>query len=106
VKFIALFLAIIVVTLTITPCCAMEVAESHAHEIVQKEKNEASERSNDCCKDCSPFYVCGICIGFTFAAQQAIKFNLPIKTVKHNTAYIPIELNQIPLAIWQPPKLS
>jgi hypothetical protein len=106
VKFIALFLAIIVVTLTITPCCAFEGTESHADEIVQKEKHECSERSNDCCKDCSPFYGCGICIGFTFATQQAVNFNLPIKSVKHNTAYISVELNQIPLTIWQPPKLS
>lgn len=104
VKFIALFLSIIVVSLTAMPCCTLEERQSHAHEITQK--HECSEQDDDCCKDCSPFYVCGTCIGFTFTTQQVVSFAIPLKPVQHNTIYIPVELQAIPVSIWQPPKLS
>ncbi|HKG06684.1 MAG TPA: hypothetical protein VKB19_09520 [Pedobacter sp.] len=105
-KFIALFLVVIVLTLTITPCCALEGTESHAHEMKEKQKHECEEQSDDCCKECSPFYVCGTCIGFTFSAQLYIGFTMVLKPVQHNTAYVPFKLPVIPPAIWQPPKLS
>ncbi|ATP56915.1 hypothetical protein CPT03_10705 [Pedobacter ginsengisoli] len=104
-KFLALFLAIVVITLTITPCCALEGAEIHAHETTQKGKHECNEKSDECCKDCSPFYVCGTCVGFTFASQSLLTFAVQLKPVQHNTAYIPVELPIIPSVIWQPPKL-
>jgi len=106
VKFIALFLAFIVVMLTITPCCAVEESEGHTHETMKNEKHQCDEQDGDCYSDCSPFYVCGTCIGFTFTTQQLITFTVQLKPVQHNTAYIPVELLLIPLAIWQPPKLS
>jgi hypothetical protein len=104
VRFIALFLSFIVFTLTISPCCAIEDSKRHTNE--SRQKDECDKQSDDCCKDCSPFYVCGTYIGFTLIYQQAVTLNLPIQPVKHNTAYIPVKLPVIPLAIWQPPKLS
>ncbi|TCC82697.1 hypothetical protein [Pedobacter hiemivivus] len=104
-KFLALFLSIVVITLTITPCCALEVAETHAHETAQKENHECNEKSDECCKDCSPFYVCGTCIGFIFTSEQVLTFAIQLKPVQHNTAYIPVGLPIIPTVIWQPPKL-
>jgi len=106
VKIPALLLAIVIATLTITPCCALEGSESHAHETMQKETHECSEQNDDCCKDCSPFYVCGTCVGFTFTTQRAITFTIHVRSVKHNTVHIPIELPLIAFPIWQPPKLS
>ncbi|MDX3917439.1 MULTISPECIES: DUF6660 family protein [Olivibacter] len=104
-KFVSLFLAIIVVVLSVAPCCALEGADSCAHETTQKEKHVCDGQSDDSCKDCSPFYLCGTCIGFTFTTQQAVTFAIPIKPVKHNTAYITAGLPLIALSIWQPPKL-
>jgi len=106
VKFIAFFLSVIVLTLTVMPCCALEESESHAHKTKQKENHECDHNGDDCCKDCSPFYVCGTCIGFTFTSQSVLTFAIQIKPVQHNTAYIPVELPTNPMVIWQPPKLS
>ena len=106
VKFIALFLSVIVVALTVMPCCASEDTKHQAHEVAQMGKHEFDRQLDDCCKDCSPFYVCGTCIGFTFTTQETVILIIPAKPVKHNTAYIPVHLPLIPLAIWQPPKLS
>lgn len=99
-------MSIIVLTLTITPCCSMGGTESYEHETVHKDKHECGEQDDDCCKDCSPFYVCGTCIGFTFNTQRPINFTVVVRPVKHDTAYILTELPLNPLSIWQPPKLS
>lgn len=107
VKFLTLLLSIIVLTLTTVPCCALEQRDSHAHQKVQeKEHGQCPEQENECCKDCSPFYVCGTCIGFTATTQTLIVFTISIKPVQHNTFYLPIALSPISTLIWQPPKLS
>ena len=80
VKSIALLLSIIVLALTTVPCCALEERDTHAHQKEQKkEQHQCSEQQkNECCKDCSPFYVCGTCIGFTATAQILFVFQLSI----------------------------
>ncbi|WP_379091392.1 hypothetical protein [Pedobacter sp. UC225_65] len=107
-KSIALLLSIIVLVLTTVPCCALEERDTHAHQKEQKqEQHQCSEQQKDeCCKDCSPFYVCGTCIGFTPTAQPLFVFTVSVKPVQHHTFYLPIELSPIYTLIWQPPKLS
>ena len=107
VKSLSLFLAVVVFMLTITPCCALEGSEANVHEITQKEKHECNEKSDDCCKDCSPFSVCGTCVGFTsISPQTMVAFVIAVKPISHNTVYISVALPVIPVAIWQPPKIS
>ena len=99
-----LLLSVIVLTLTAVPCCAFEGGEGHVHKAEQAEKHACSEQDDDCCKDCSPFYVCGTCIGFTITAQQVITFTIPVKALQHNTTYVSAELPIILVSIWEPPK--
>jgi len=107
VKLIALFLSIIVLTLTLVPCCALAEDEAHIHQTIQKEvDHHCAENEDSCCKDCSPFYVCGTCIGFTFTGFSAFTFAVPFKAVQHNMFYLSVELPLISTPIWQPPKLS
>jgi len=88
------------------PCCALEEREVHIQKNDQKENHECPESEDNCCKECSPFYVCGTCIGFTFTNQPILAFTIQVKPVQHNTAYIPVELPTIPAVIWQPPKIG
>jgi hypothetical protein len=108
VKSIALFLSIIVLALTTVPCCALEERDAHAHQKeLKKDQHQCAEQTDDeCCKDCSPFYVCGTCIGFTATTQPLFVFTIVVKPIQHNTFYLPIELSPIYTLIWQPPKLS
>jgi hypothetical protein len=69
------------------------------------EEKGCSEQDDDCCKDCSPFYVCGTCMGFTVTTQQVITFAIQLKPVQHDTVYVRVKLPAIPITIWQPPKL-
>jgi len=106
VKYISLVLSMIVLMLTALPCCAFEGGEGHAHKTVETKKQLCSEHGSDCCKDCSPFYVCGTCLGFTVTTQQVTTFAIQLKRVQHNTVYIPVTVLAIPITIWQPPKLA
>lgn len=106
-KIIALFLSVIVLILTLVPCCALEGNDGHEHQTVQKEiDHQCTEKDDNCCKDCSPFYVCGTCIGFTFTGFSAFVFIVPFKPILHNTVYLPVELPLVSTPIWQPPKLG
>jgi hypothetical protein len=103
----ALLLSLIVLTLTTVPCCAVEDNEAQVHKSSQKEKHDkCSEDQDDCCKNCSPFYVCGTCIGFTLNSQTVFTFIIHLKPIQHNSIFIPVELAPLSFSIWQPPKLS
>ncbi|WP_394353506.1 DUF6660 family protein [Pedobacter foliorum] len=106
-KFLALLLSVIVLTLTAAPCCAFEKNETHVHKAYSEEKHDkCPDPDDDCCKNCSPFYVCGTCIGFTINNLSVLTFTLHLKPIQHNYIYIPVKLRQMPYSIWQPPKLS
>lgn len=105
-KVIALFLSIIVITLTVTPCCAFENEEACALE--KKEAgNQKQHQTDDCCKDCSPFYTCGTCIGFVVANKLVITVVKPeVSPIAYSNSYFSQEINGFYTSVWQPPKLS
>jgi hypothetical protein len=107
VKIFALLLAMVVLTLTVTPCCALEERQAHTESREKKEQHHNSpEKDDDCCKDCSPFYVCGTCAGFTFSGHSLTTFTIYLKPEIHRSTYLMIELRQILTSIWQPPKIA
>jgi hypothetical protein len=97
----------VVLTLTITPCCALEEHQAHTESREKKEpSHNCPEKNDDCCKDCSPFYVCGTCAGFTFSGYSLITFTTYLKPEIHRSTYLMIELRQVLTSIWQPPKIA
>ncbi|WP_132225907.1 DUF6660 family protein [Pedobacter sp. ok626] len=102
-KFIALILSVIVLFLTTVPCCALEDDQAYHQE---EKAHKCIDKDDDCCKDCSPFYVCGRCVGFTITSYSAITFGTYLRPVQHDSIYLPVELTQTTSFIWQPPKLS
>lgn len=70
-KFICIFLSIVIMSLSAMPCCA---EEDHCAEEVQlsgNDKHQSSERQ-DSEPLCSPFFSCGTCTGFSLTS---IHFN-------------------------------
>lgn len=98
-KVIAIFLAVIVFALTVNPCCTIAEQEEH------KEAN-CAETENEMHNDCSPFYACGTCTGFTTPIKQVMANALSLKPVQHNSIYLPVKPESTHAIIWQPPKLS
>jgi hypothetical protein len=104
-KAIVLLLSLIVLTLTVTPCCAFENEEECALE--QKQANEKQTQKDDCCKDCSPFYTCGTCVGFVLATNQVVEMIKPeVKLPIYTSVYLTPEIGEFYPAVWQPPKLG
>jgi len=106
VKFLLLFLCLIVFTLTIVPCCALEESDNSLQKTSAKteQQHKCTAKDDDCCKDCSPFYVCGTCAGFTINNYLAPVFTVYFRSVQHESAYLTVELPQISSVIWQPPQ--
>ncbi|WP_129714862.1 hypothetical protein [Pedobacter sp. SYP-B3415] len=104
-KFLALFLSLIVVVLTVTPCCALEEPDYHVHETRISKTNGCNEQSADCCSTCSPFYVCCSGAGLLFSATLNLHPLFQPELMQHGAGYIPSTLPLVSLAIWQPPQL-
>lgn len=68
--------------------------------------HHCEEGESECHSFCSPFYVCGTCVGFTVANFSPFTFIIYLRTAQHNSVYLPVELAQMTFSIWQPPKLS
>jgi hypothetical protein len=107
VKFVLFFLCFIVLALTVMPCCACEDEVSDPKETSKSLSQGENTEKDDCCKDCSPFYVCGSCTGFVLLSQiPAISPCYAVKEVAKNGFYLAEKLPEIDLSIWQPPQLG
>jgi hypothetical protein len=107
VKFIAIIFSVIVLALTIVPCCAVGENVSHIPPSLQYEQHqEAEHQGDDQCKGCSPFYVCGSCAGFTVTNLFALQFTPHTGYIRHESLYLSADPGENFASIWQPPKLS
>ncbi|MES2389395.1 MAG: DUF6660 family protein [Bacteroidota bacterium] len=108
-KFLCLILSLLVVLLSVRPCCAedncMEDTIERAEQC-SKSPNEGEHEKQ--CRDCSPFFSCGSCTGFIPAQPFTLTLQLQIEEVPFiiYTSYQQPDLKDVTLAIWQPPKLS
>lgn len=93
--------------LSTVPCCTAK------HEAVEKYCNEnqtdtsSHQQDDDCASNCSPFYSCGTCVGFTFTSScQLVKPTVlspgTSKLIPYNQ---PFSLGYFG-KVWQPPKTA
>jgi hypothetical protein len=100
-KFIAFILALFVLSCSSIPCCAMDTYNSG----IAKEKHP-QEKDNDCNGNCSPFFACGTCSGFSADVQEfRIKPVLAMERASYSDFYICSHSEYFPY-YWQPPKIS
>jgi len=100
VKVLCFILSLVVVLLTVKPCCA-------DNDCSLTEKQQTGNSKNNDCAGCSPFYACGSCTGF-IAVKAYIIVTVPtaIKTSKPCFLYHQPNIKDVVLAIWQPPQLG
>ena len=95
-KFFALLLSLYVLFLTVTPCCAGDACS----------ETSATEQTTDGCDCCSPFFACGTCSGFTFAAV-IVSLKIPEHPVRAAFGEKAQFLDDgIATSFWQPPKFG
>ena len=102
VKFLYLIFSFYLLILAIKPCCADDNCQEK-----ETEKTATNSSHPEDCKECSPFFTCGSCSGFTISAsfvQLAPSVNDYF--LHRFTSYKEPSLQEISHSVWQPPKLG
>ncbi len=94
-KFLAIIFSVLVLVLTVVPCCAYDNCEK---EIAHNDSGTKSEIP------CSPFVHCSCSSGINISPSFEIAFVQQIQLVKKETQYIQIFTSGYFSSIWQPPK--
>jgi hypothetical protein len=116
VKVLSWLLILLVSGLSLVPCCdpAMpSAAEKNkassccAEKTCGEEKKDANSSDHEnSCSSCSPFFVCGTCVGFVFNSQsfnlQRIYASAGLSYSRYNVRINSEYFNQQ----WQPPKID
>lgn len=99
-KFLTVILALLVIVLSVMPCCFEDAC---ATDEVLTEQTDSHDIDAEAC---SPFYSCAACIGFT-VSDFAVERTIPVTYITKPIAIFKQDyLTPFPHAIWQPPKVS
>ncbi|MCC9166359.1 DUF6660 family protein [Pontibacter harenae] len=100
-KVLTVILAILVVALSVSPCC---LTENCSDDEVKTEGTDNHAKDVDVC---SPFYSCSACIGFTVSSHSFEPVTVALLLDNYNLAdYQQRFFSQFHHAIWQPPKVG
>lgn len=101
-KFSAFVMAIMVLVMSVMPCAD----DANAMIKVKTEFKQAThQQDNPQSKVCSPFCQCSCCTGFEISHFPSL---LPVVTATVNKqiiSFLPSEIIDITLPVWQPPQL-
>jgi|LauGreDrversion4_2_1035121.scaffolds.fasta_scaffold231513_2 hypothetical protein len=107
VRLIAFILSIFVLVLSTMPCCNVGHEASEKYCTEKQSGTNSQQQDDDCGSNCSPFYSCGTCVGFTFASSY--QFIKPVILAPGLSKLIPYQKNfsaGFYGKVWQPPKIA
>jgi len=97
-------MAVIVLIQSWTPCkddVFARTGDKSQTEISKTPQHDSRDHSDAC----SPFCQCACCAGFSFNHMFGSVSTPQINGDRHFTSYLPADLIEISLPIWQPPQL-
>lgn len=101
VKVLTVILALLVVVLSVAPCC---VNDNCTNEEVTAGQRDSHKKDVELC---SPFYSCSSCIGFTWTHHHVEEpATLLSQGIIHFAEYKQSSFIPYHHAIWQPPKVG
>ena len=97
-------MAFLVLTLSLVPCAdkGMTKYEGKVKTEITKSTQQKGDPKQD---DCSPFCHCTCCAGFSNSHLIANYTSLSLISPRVFSSYLPDNLIEISLPIWQPPKI-
>ena len=104
-KFFALIMAIYVFALAGYPCCENDNCSGEKSK-TEKSTSLDNKIPNDDCGNCSPFFSCGTCSGFTFHSEQINTSPVVFEADNKASVYKSNFYSEYFGSIWQPPKLG
>lgn len=101
-KFFAFVMAFLVLVLSIIPCADKDNGVNAVKTEITKTSNSQQDQQED---HCSPFCQCACCTGFSLNHFIASIIIIESYQSKTQTAFLPADILDITLPIWQPPQL-
>ncbi len=101
-KILTLLFSFYILLLSWIPCCAIDNCKD---KIAQSHSNN-KQGNNDDCKNCSPFSVCGNCVGFTNTSKVLRVEQKKQLSKEIYFDYIQFNFPKYISSFWQPPRLS
>jgi len=103
-KFFALIMAILVLALSVMPCADNEALQGK--EGAKTELSKTTKQQNYPIQDdCSPFCQCSCCAGFSINHLVASVATELYISGNPTSSFLPSEVINVSLPIWQPPQL-
>jgi hypothetical protein len=102
VKLFSLIFAFYILLLSAVPCCAV----GNCNDEIGQTQSGTTHKHNDDCKNCSPFALCGNCLGFAISTT-IFQVDIPQQLTRqffpgYKQSYLPQYIS----SFWQPPKLG
>lgn len=98
-KGLTVILALLVIALSVMPCCFDCEAEQDNIKTEQADNSEGSD-------SCSPFYSCSNCCISFAVFYAALPTSIPVlQTTSHFSIFTQLHFTSFQYSIWQPPKV-
>lgn len=104
-RLFAFFIALVVLVLSILPCADSAFAMSYGTaktELLKAAQPQDSPQQDDC----SPFCHCSCCASYSVIKFYSIQSAVPVFRTGTEADYLPAELIEVALPVWQPPQLT
>ena len=101
-KVFAFIFAAYLLFLFAIPCCSLDNCSED--KIAQEADHEKGNGNGDC-GNCSPFFTCTGCSGFTISLNNNCVEITPVFTSPQYTGFILSSIPDVHYDFWQPPKL-
>lgn len=106
VRFFALIFSFYILALSVVPCCAFCGGDNGEPLAVAARGDRDHEGDRDGCKNCSPFSLCGHCVGFTVTARFAKVERIVLGRLVGWRETTPSYCFSYSASCWQPPRVG
>lgn len=102
-KFVALIMAFLILALSVMPCAdaGAVTTDTKAKTEINKTTDQQHHNANDAC---SPFCHCSCCSGFSISLFVAAVAIIPQYESNTISSFLPSDVREVALPIWQPPR--
>jgi len=101
VKIFTFIFAFYILLLSTVPCCAVD----NCNEPTEQSNSNNTHKHDDDCKNCSPFALCGNCVGFTITTKYNQLDTPKLLTDTDFPQYTQLYFPQYISSFWKPPKI-
>ena len=104
-KFFTFIMAVLVLTLSVVPCADNGNAMYAGKAKTEITKPSEQQQDNNHSEACSPFCQCSCCAGFYINHFIASIIIIPLYVGNSSCSFLPADVNEVALPIWQPPQI-